>query len=324
MNGWLTPACAGLAALVLLGCNGRGGTDAIEVSGNIETIETQVSFKIPGRMLERTVDEGDDVKAGQVVARLDSEDLKQRVAANQAAVDAAQAVLRELESGYRKEDVAQAKARLDAASAEVKRLAADDARQEELFKREVISAREYDASHTAFLAAQAGERQAAEQYALLKRGYRSEQIDQARAQLEQAKQALALARTQLGYAELFSPVSGVVLSKNAEPGEVLAAGAPVVTVGDVSHVYLRAYVEETDLGKVKLGQKVKVTCDSYPSKAFEGRVSFISPEAEFTPRSVQTQKERVKLVYRIKVDVANPAQELKPGMPADGVIEVGN
>lgn len=313
----------GLAALLLVGCHGEGAGGALKVSGNIETVETQLAFKIPGRMVERALDEGDVVKAGQVVARLDSEDLEQQVAAARAAADAAQAALRELENGYRKEDVAQAKARLDAASAEAQRLSADDARQKELFKREVISAREYEASHTALLAAQAAERQAAEQYALMKRGFRPEQVEQARARLEQARQALAMAQTRLGYAQLLSPVSGVVLSKSAEPGEVLAAGAPVVTVGNLSHVYLRAYVEETDLGKVKLGQTVAVTCDSFPGKAFEGRVSFISPEAEFTPKSVQTQKERVKLVYRIKVDVANPAQELKPGMPADGTIETG-
>lgn len=322
MNGRLVLSFSGLAFLLLLGCGG-GDAGALRVSGNIETVETPLAFQVSGRLVERTVDEGDVVKAGQVVARLDGEDLKRQVALSQAAVDAARAALRELENGYRKEDVAQAKARLEAASAEARHLASEDARQEALFQKEVISAREYEASHTALLAAQAAERQAAEQYALLKRGYRPEQKDQARARLEEAEQALALARTRLGYAELVSPVSGVVLSRNAEPGEVLAAGAPVVTVGDIHRVYLRAYVEETDLGKVKLGQRVKVTCDSYPGKAFEGRVSFLSPEAEFTPKSVQTTKERVKLVYRIKVDVANPEEELKPGMPADGVIEIG-
>lgn len=320
----LALAVGSIAALVALaGCGGAGGPGAVKVSGNIETVETQLAFRVPGRMVERVVDEGDAVEAGQVVARLDAQDLQQRVAESQAAADAAQAALQELEAGYRKEDVAQAKARVDAAAADVERLSADDARQKALFDKDVISAREYDASHTALLAAQANERQASEQYALMKRGYRPEQVAQARARFEQARQALALARTQLGYATLSSPVSGVVLSKNAEPGEVLAAGSPVVTVGDIRDVYLRAYIEEADLGRVKLGQKVKVTSDSYRGKVYEGRVSYISAASEFTPKTVQTQRERVKLVYRIKVDIPNPQQELKPGMPADALIETG-
>jgi HlyD family secretion protein len=320
----LTASAAALAAAVALISCGRGDAGgAIRVSGNIETNETQISFRVPGRMAVRLVDEGDAVKAGQVVARLDSTDLNQQVALRQADADAAAAALKELQDGYRKEDVAQARARLDAAEAEESRLKADDARQQDLFKREVISAREYDASHAALLTAQAQQRAAAEQYALMKSGYRSEQIDQARARLDAANQALDLAKTQLGYATAVSPLSGVVLSKNAEPGEVLAAGAPVVTVGDIRKVYLRAYIDEADLGRVKLGQEVKVTTDSYPGKVYKGRIVFISPEAEFTPKMVQTQRERVKLVYRIKIDISNPDQELKPGMPADGEIGVG-
>jgi len=115
----------------------------------------------------------------------------------------------------------------------------------------------------------------------------------------------------------------VVLVKAADVGEVLAAGTTVLTVGDIEHPWLRAYVNQTDLGKVKLGTKVKVTTDSYPEKTYSGRVSFIASEAEFTPKQIQTQEERVKLVYRIKIDLENPNQELKSNMPADAVIELG-
>lgn len=131
---------------------------------------------------------------------------------------------------------------------------------------------------------------------------------------------MELARTRLSYATVASPLSGTVLSKNVEPGDYVAAGTPVVTVGTLADVWLRAYIEETDLGRVKLGQAVDVTADTFPGKKYAGRVSFISPQAEFTPKSVQTRKERVKLVYRIKVDIPNPEMELKPGMPADGTI----
>jgi HlyD family secretion protein len=170
-------------------------------------------------------------------------------------------------------------------------------------------------------AARAALNQAKAQYDLVKAGPRKETIDQSRARVKQAEAALQLSQTRLSYTTLVSPMSGVVLSKNIEPGEYVSPGTPVVTVGDLVNVWLRAYIPEGVLGRVKVGQKAKVTTDTYPGKVYEGRVSFIAQEAEFTPKNVQTEKERVKLVYRIKIDITNPAMELKPGMPADAVIE---
>jgi HlyD family secretion protein len=121
---------------------------------------------------------------------------------------------------------------------------------------------------------------------------------------------------------VYSPLLGLVLSNSAEPGEYVAAGMPIVTVGDIKNVWLRAYVDETDLGRTKVGQRVRITTDTYPRRVYEGRISFIASEAEFTPRNVQTKKERVKLVYRVKVGVRNPKMELKAGMPADAEIVV--
>ncbi|HPO15943.1 MAG TPA: efflux RND transporter periplasmic adaptor subunit [Candidatus Hydrogenedentes bacterium] len=168
--------------------------------------------------------------------------------------------------------------------------------------------------------ARAALRQAQEKHALAVAGPRKETIDQARARLEQAKASLGLAEVRLSHTRITSPLEGMVLSKNVEPGEYVAPGTPVVTVGNIAHVFLRAYIDESDLGLVKVGQGVDVRTDTYPGKAYPGKVSFISPEAEFTPKSVQTQKERVKLVYRVKIDIENPALELKPGMPADAII----
>ncbi len=155
----------------------------------------------------------------------------------------------------------------------------------------------------------------------MKAGPRREDIDQGRARLAQAQAALAAAETQLSYAAVYSPLRGVVLSKNIEPGEYVAPGTAVVTIGDMTNIWLRAYIEESDLGPVKVGQRAWVTADAWPGQRFEGRVSFISQEAEFTPKNVQTQKERVKLVYRIKIDITNVDMKLKPGMPADAEIE---
>ncbi len=297
--------------------NGKG---KIRVSGNIEVTTVEVSFKIPGRVAQRLVDEGMIVKTGQPIARLESEDLAHEVALRRADARAMRAVLDELLAGSRKEEIAEAEATHAAAQAEAKKAADDFRRQEALFRREVISRQKYDAARTAFDTTRAQERQAAEALTLVRKGPRQERIDQGRARLGEAEASLALAITRLGYANLLSPVSGLVMAKNIEPGEQVAAGTPVVTVGVLDTVWVRAYINETDLGRVKVGQKATVTVDTWPGKAYDGTVTFISSEAEFTPKNVQTQKERVKLVYRVKITIPNPNMELKPGMPADAEI----
>jgi HlyD family secretion protein len=149
---------------------------------------------------------------------------------------------------------------------------------------------------------------------------REQELDTRHAEIGRSKASLALIESQISDTTASSPVDGVVLVKSADVGEVLAPGSTVVTVGDIDHPWLRGYVNETDLGKVKLGSKARVTTDSYQGKVYEGRVTFISSEAEFTPKQIQTQQERVKLVYRIKIEIANPRHELKSNMPADAEI----
>jgi len=149
---------------------------------------------------------------------------------------------------------------------------------------------------------------------------REQELATRRAEIERSRANLAQVDAQLADTLAVSPVDGVVLVKSADVGEVLAAGATVVTVGDIDHPWLRAYINETDLGKVKLQSKARITTDSYPGKVYDGRVTFISSEAEFTPKQIQTQEERVKLVYRIKIEADNPRHELKSNMPADAEI----
>jgi len=302
----------------------KNDAGTIHVSGNIEVTTVELSFKIPGRVKDRLVDEGEQVRKDQLVARLDPEDLLHEAESRKAEVRAARALLTELETGYRTEEIAQAEAALKRITAEADRFRIDFARQQRLYRKEVISARDFDAARAAFEASQASVREARERLNLLRSGPRKETIAQARARLESAEAVLALAETRLGHAALKSPATGLVLSKNIEPGEQVAAGTPVVTVGMLDEVWMRAYISETDLGRVKVGQKATVTTDTWPGKKYEGRISFISPEAEFTPKSVQTATERVKLVYRIKITVPNSAGELKPGMPADAQIETKN
>jgi HlyD family secretion protein len=184
----------------------------------------------------------------------------------------------------------------------------------------VIPRKELDAARAARDASAAAVREAEQRLKLSKAGPRPDAVRQSRARVDASAAGRALAETRLSQAVLTSPMTGVVLSKHAEPGEMLSAGAPVVTVARMDEVWLRGYIPETELGRVKLGQQARVSIDTWPGRVFEGRVSFISPEAEFTPKNVQTEKERVKLVYRIKITLPNPKAELKPGMPADAVL----
>ncbi len=358
------------------------------MSGNIEVTDAQLSFRIPGRLTERLVDEGERVEAGQTIAKLDSTDQELLVAQAEASVALAQAVLDELLAGSRPEDisrvgatVAQARARLDelesgsrdqeiaVAEAELERATAgEDAARSQLelatadldryttlYDEGVASLRELEAMQTQYDLAlsshqesgarvaaareglslrQEGARpeqiaqaravlqQAQAAYSLVAAGPRAETIEQAEAQLEIANEALRMAVQQLDYTVLAAPFDGVVLSKSVEPGEWLNPGSAVVTVGDLDTVYLRAYINETDLGRLVLGQTVEVTTDTYPDKVYGGTVIFISSESEFTPKVVQTFEERVKLMYLVKIELENPNQELKPGMPADCVIDL--
>ena len=374
------------SALMLLaaGCGRFSADDAsIRLSGNIELTEVNISFKIPGKLVELNVREGDLVKKGVLVAGLDQQELLDRRESARSAVAAAQsrlaqlrisiqlqeanadgqvdrsraelrqaeAQLAQLLAGSRVQEIEQARAALEAAQAEQDRAQKDWQRAQELYKNEDISSAQYDQYRTRAETAAAALREAQERFALVKEGPRKEDIDAARAlvdrshaqlrlaeasrievarlqeetrtreaEIRQAQAQLAVIETQLADTEVISPIDGVVLVKSVEPGEVVAAGTTVVTIGDLDRPWLRAYVNETDLGKVKLGGEAKVTTDTFPGKTYSGRVSFISSEAEFTPKQIQTQEERVKLVYRIKIDLANPNHELKSNMPADAVI----
>jgi HlyD family secretion protein len=187
-------------------------------------------------------------------------------------------------------------------------------------ERGAVAVSSRDNAEAAYRIAQETLQQAKQRYSLVMEGARREDIDAARAELEAAKADLALAVTRLGYATLISPVNGVVLVRPAEPGEIAAVGSPVLTTGDLDNVYFEGYIAETDLAKVRFGQKATVTTDTYPGKQYPASISFIGSKAEFTPKTVETFKERVALVYRTKIRVDNPNHELKPGMPAEAVI----
>ncbi|PTY04850.1 hemolysin secretion protein D [Opitutaceae bacterium EW11] len=310
------------AGFGLQGCHRRnGGSDqSLTVSGNLEVVDAQLGFKIPGRVVERLVSEGERVTRGQLIARLDDSEQVEQLTLRKAELAGVEAALAELEAGSRPQEIAAAEATLHSAEADRDRLKVDFARFEELRSKDVVAARDFEVVQAQLKVAEARAAEADERLKLVKEGPRVETIQQARARVQQAKASVALAETQVENTKLLSPLTGVVLSHNIEAGEYVSPGTPVVTVADVAHPWVRAYVSQTDLGRLKHGQTVSVRTDAFPDRTYSGTVAFIASEAEFTPKTVQTTKERVKLVFRIKVDVANPNDELKPGMAADVVI----
>ncbi|MBM3852759.1 MAG: HlyD family efflux transporter periplasmic adaptor subunit [Verrucomicrobia bacterium] len=314
-----------IAALLALAAGCARRTDArpgeLLLSGNIEVADAQLGFKLPGRLAERLVAEGERVERGQLVARLDDAEQHAEVALRRAELAAVEAALAELEAGSRPQEIAAVVAALQSAEAERERVRLEFARSRELRGREAIAEREFEAVQSQLKVAEARVSEVTERLKLVREGPRVETIRQARARAEQARAALALAEIRLGNTKLPSPLAGVVLSHHVEPGEHVAIGTPVVTVAETARVWVRAYVNQTDLGRIRLGQKVGVRIDTFPERTYDGAISFVSSEAEFTPKTVQTPRERVKLVFRIKVDVANPQGELKPGMPADVVVK---
>ena len=362
----------------------KGG---IWVSGTIELTEVDCAFKISGMIEELGFDEGDFVKEGDLIARLNARELQDRrnkaeaylrmeesrirqlliaiehqernsrglIAQARANLAAAQARLKELLAGSRPQEIEEARATMNRASSELQKFTLEWERAQRLFAAQTISKQEWDTAKAAFEIAQAQYERAREQYDLVREGPRQETIEAARSKEAEAMAALQvaeatmlkgeelkqelettrawvrvaradldLAETLISETKLYAPISGIVLSKNMERGEIALPGSSVLTLGDLKKVWLRAYVNEPDLGRITLGQPVEVLTDTYPGKAYPGRLAFISDEAEFTPKQIQTQEERVKLVYRIKIDIDNPLMELKSGMPADARIKTGS
>jgi HlyD family secretion protein len=372
-------------SILLAGCGlwNKNSGNNITLSGNMELTQINVAFKTPGRLIDLPMEEGVEVRQGTVIARLDVDQLqKQRareqaslavaesqmvqhktsiqyqkasleadIEIRQAALRQAEARLQQLLAGSREQEIRQAKAQTEEARTQHALAKEDWERAQILYKNDDISTSQRDQHKTRFDATGAALQQSEERLSLVLEGPRKEDIEAARAQVEQARASvrfseaarlelrrreeelatrkaqidqaraqLAMVESQIADGVVSSPINGVVLVKSAEVGEILAAGTTVATLGELDKPWLRGYIREQDLGRIKLGTKVKITTDSYPGKAYWGRISFIASEAEFTPKQIQTPEERVKLVYRIKIEVDNPQHELKLNMPADAEI----
>lgn len=372
-------AGAGYAAYRLSRPSG-GDANEVRVSGNIELREIEIGFQLGGKLSYLAVEEGDPVRRGDVIARLDTDELEEQHARASAALSSAESRLRQLEAaialrseqvagetmlaqaevdravatltgleaGARPQERQVAAAAVASAEGEFGRAERDWERARSLYQDEDISTAQFDEARSRYEVASALLAEARERRALVEEGPRQEdiasaaaEVDRARANLRLAeagrlelarmreeidgRQAdvrlseadLAIAQTRLADAEVVSPIEGVVLVRAAEVGEIVQPGSPVVTLGDLAHPWLRAYVNETDLGRLALGAEVPVRTDSFAGKVYSGRLSFIASQAEFTPNQIQTDEERVRLVYRIRIDIENPDGELKSNMPAD-------
>jgi HlyD family secretion protein len=294
----------------------------LTLSGNIEAHESLVGFKVQGRIVELPVEEGQQVEQGALLARLEDADFQQRVRVDEAALRVCESNLALTMAGTRNQEVSAAQHTMIDAEADLDEKKLDSDRTQQLFAKDEVSAQDRDQAATAMKRAQAIYQVAKQRYNEAVEGSRKEDIAIARANLNEASASLGLSQVNLTYTVLRAPSAGVVSVRQAELGEVVSPGAPVITLSDLDHIWLRAYIAETDLGRIRWGQEATVTTDTYPGKQYRGHISFISPTAEFTPKSVQTYKERVTLVYRIKIDIDNFNHELKPGMPADAHLDL--
>ncbi len=299
-----------------------GSADTLLVSGNIEAHESELSFQVQGRVVELPVEEGQWVEKGGVLARLDAGDFRQQAARDEAALKVREAELALALAGSRRQEIEAMEQTVHDAEADLQQKKLDFERAQMLYGKDGISAQARDLAETNLKRAEATYRRAKQNHDEALEGTRKEQIAIARANVQQARETLELSRINLSYAVLRAPKAGVIVVRQAELGEVVTAGTPVATLADLDNIWLRAYIKETDLGRVRWGQPVTLHSDTYSGKTYNGRVSFIASKAEFTPKSVETHAERVTLVYRVKIDVENPNHELKPGMPADAVIKL--
>lgn len=309
-----------LPLLILFGCGNGNNKDRIEASGNIEATNVIVSSKVSGQVIKLLFDEGQKVNEGDTLIIIDHETLKYQLDQALAGLKSAQAQLSLLREGARKEDVKQAEEGLNQAKTNFELAEKDLERMTDLYNSKSITKKQFDDATARFSISKAQLISAEENFKKIKNFARPEELKQAEANVERQKAAVDLIQKQIRDCYVITPTSGFVVKKFVEQGETVSPMSSLFKISDLSNVKLVIYVSEEELGRVKLNQTADVSVDAFPDKKYSGKVIYISPEAEFTPKNIQTKEERTKLVFEVKVQIDNPDFELKPGMPADAVI----
>jgi HlyD family secretion protein len=311
-----------LLMLQFLGCGNGNSKNIIEASGDIEATDVVVSAKVGGQIEKLNFIEGDKVKMGDTLLVLDSEASRIQLEGTIAARQLAEAQLQLLRNGARKEDIKQAEAALNSAKANYELAKNDKERYDKLYETKTVSETQHENYVNRYLVSLQHYNAAKENYEKMNHFARPEEIKQADARLNQTIANEDLIKKNIRDSYVTAPVSGFVVEKYFEAGETVSPLSSLLKLSDLSVVKLKIYVSEEELGRVKLGQNADVKVDAYKSKTFEGNVIYISPEAEFTPKNIQTQDERTKLVFAVKIEIKNPDFDLKPGMPADAVVHI--
>ena len=330
----LASACGGM---LLSGCSlFAGGTPLIEATGNVEMTETIISSKVTGKVEQIMVQEGQKVRQGTLLIQLDHEDLGTQIAAAKANLTLASLrfqktshSLRLAEKGQQNKEMKAIRVRLaennkNATKADYEEAERDLERMTKLYGQELISKAEYDHAVTARDVSRSQYFAAENQLAITKNASESDDIfldrSQTEAQLKQAEAALTLLQTQLKNSQIAAPVQGVISAKLTEIGEVVTAGTPLFTILDSVHPWVKIYLPLLEVERVSLNQKALIHVDAFPDRQYTGHISFISDEAEFTPKNYQSKEERVKQVYAVKIELDNGAGIFKAGMPVDVAI----
>jgi len=313
-----------LLTLILSACGNGKETNSINASGTIESVNVTISSKTSGTINKINFKEGDRVKKGDLLVEISHDLLDIQLRQSEAGVELANAQLKLLRSGARREDIKQSEDLVKQAKINMDLARQDKERAEELYRQDATTKKLYDDAMGRYDLTLTQYNSAKENLAKVKTIIRPEEIEQAQANLKKAVSMVDLLKQNIEDCKVYAPSDGFVSKKFVEEGENAVMGGSLLRLSNLETVNLVIYIPETELAKVKLGQDAEIKIDAFKDKEYKGKIIFISPEAEFTPKNIQTPDERTKLVFAVKIEIPNPQFELKPGLPADAILRITN
>ncbi|MBN1231787.1 MAG: efflux RND transporter periplasmic adaptor subunit [Candidatus Coatesbacteria bacterium] len=306
--------------IIFAGCSYKDNKEQIIASGNFEVVEVKIASKSSGEIKDLYFNEGSKVRCGDTLAAIDCSYNEIRLGKAEAGVELAKSQLRLILKGVRIEDINQARESANQAQAQVSQALRDFQRARYLYESNSASLKQLQDAETHYHVAMAQFNGANHLVKKLKRGSRKEEIQAAQANVKQLESEVNLLKKLINDSKIKAPINGIITNKPYEKGELVSEGMVIATIARIDTVKLTIYVSESELGKLNLGKEAIIRVDSHPGKDFKGKIIYISPTSEFTPKTIQTKDERIKLVFAVKIEVPNPEEILKPGMPADAYI----